>query len=117
MTKPGAKSEAGLDGLISQLVGEPNPRRRRQILTTAKTWWQPETVSRFYEEVVRLIHVDVAQAERMARAAGWLSERLGDEASRAASLRAMGHIFYRKRKYLPSLELYEAALSIVRCKA
>jgi len=112
MTKPGATSEAGLEKLISELAGEPNPRRRRQILTAGKSWWQPETVTRFYDEVVRLIHVDVEQADRMARAAGWLSERLGDEASRAASLRAMGHIFYRKRKYLPSLELYEAALAI-----
>jgi CHAT domain-containing protein len=107
-----ANRTAGLEGLVAQLANEPNPRRRRQILTAAKAWWQPETVTRLYDEVVRLIHVDLERAERMARAAGWLAERLGDEASRAASLRAMGHIFYRKRKYLASLELYEAALGI-----
>ena len=39
----------------------------------------------------------------MARAASLLAERLGDDASRAASLRALGHIYYRKRKYEASL--------------
>ena len=112
MPGPAAKPATGLDGLIAQLASELNPRRRRQILTAGTAWWQPETVTRLYDEVVRLIHVDMEQAERMARAAGWLAERMGDEASRAASLRAMGHIFYRKRKYLPSLELYEAARAI-----
>ena len=103
---------ASLESLIGQLAKEPNARRRRQILVSRKALWQPATVTRFYDEVVRLIHVDVAQAERVARAATWLSERMGDESSRAASLRAMGHILYRKRKYLPSLERYEAALAI-----
>ena len=63
----------------------------------------PETVKRFYDEVVRLLHVNVQQAERMARATFQMAERLGDDASRAAGLRALGHIYYRKRKYEASL--------------
>ena len=50
----------------------------------------PATVTRFYDEVVRLLHVDVRQAERIARAASQVAGRLGDDASRAAGLRAMG---------------------------
>jgi len=112
MAEPITNTPANLEELMLRLAAEPNPRRRRQLLNLCRPWWQPETVTRFYDEVVRLIHVDVEQAERMARSAAWLAERLGDDASRAAGLRAMGHILYRKRKYLPSLELYQAALDI-----
>src|SRR3954451_22469186 len=101
-----------LEKLIGELAHEANPRRRRQLLQDGREWWNASTVSRFYDEVVRLLHVDVQQAERMARSASWLSDRIGDDASRAASLRAMGHIFYRKRRYEASLELYQGALAV-----
>jgi CHAT domain-containing protein len=103
---------ATLDKLIGDLAQESNPKRRRQLLQAGREWWTPDTVTRFYDEVVRLLHVDVLQAERMARSASWLSDRLGDNASRAASLRAMAHIFYRKRKYEASVELYASAQAI-----
>ena len=48
----------------------------------------------------------------MARAASLLAERLGDDASRAAGLRALGHVYYRKRKYEASLDLYQESLAI-----
>ena len=103
---------AGLLRMMADLAHEPNARRRRQVLQSHHELWQPETVMRFYDEVVRLLHVDVQQAERMARAAALLAEQLGDEGSRAASLRALGHISYRRRKYEPSVELYQEALGI-----
>src|SRR5215471_13406660 len=103
---------ATLEHLMDELALEANPRRRRQLLQSGREWWTPETVIRFYDEVVRLLHVDVQQAERMARSASWLSERIADDASRAASLRAMGHIFYRKRKYETAVDLYAGALAI-----
>src|SRR5471030_579957 len=132
MAEPTINTPANLEELMLRSAAELNPRRRRQLLNLCRPWWQPETVTRFYDEVVRLIHVDVEQAERMARSAAWLAERLGDDASRAAGLRAMGHILYRKRKYLPSLNSIRrrststnrsawtwrwAALSTVRCRA
>ena len=101
-----------LDELIAALAGESGARRRREMLQAASEWWNPATVSRFYAEVIRLLHVDVQQADRMARAAAWLSDRIGDDASRAASRRAMAHVFYRRRKYQASVELYQQALAI-----
>lgn len=112
MAEPTSKMPANLEELMLRLAAELKPLRRRQLLNLCRPWWQPETVTRFYDEVVRLIHVDVDQAERIARSAAWLAEQLGDGASRAAALRAMGHILYRQRKYLPSLEHYQAALDI-----
>ncbi|MCU1235735.1 MAG: Tetratricopeptide 4, partial [Candidatus Solibacter sp.] len=98
--------------LMADLAQEPNARRRRQLLQAEHELWKPETVTHLYDEVVRLLHVDVQQAERMARAALLLSERLNDDASRAASQRALAHIFYRKRKYDTSVELYDRALAL-----
>jgi len=105
-------SSESLDQLIGELAREPNPRRRRQILQTQRELWQPDTVSRLYEEVVRLLHVDVQQAERIARAAADMADNIGDEASQAASLRALAHIYYRKRQYEFSVDLYDKALAI-----
>ena len=103
---------SGFAELLVDLAHEPTPRRRRQLLETHLDLWRPETVTRFYDEVVRLLHVDIQQAERMARALSLVAEHLGDDASRAASLRALGHIYYRKRKYQASVDLYQQSLAI-----
>jgi len=89
---------ANLEGFVELLALEPSSRRRRQLLQAGREWWKPETVTRFYDEVVRLARVDLRQAERLARAALWISGEIGDEGSRAASLRAVGHVFYLKRQ-------------------
>jgi CHAT domain-containing protein/tetratricopeptide (TPR) repeat protein len=98
--------------LMTGLAQEPNARRRRQLLQADRGLWKPETVTHLYDEVVRLLHVDVQQAERMARAALHLANRLNDAASRAAAQRALAHIYYRRRKYEASVELYESALAL-----
>jgi CHAT domain-containing protein/tetratricopeptide (TPR) repeat protein len=95
-----------------ELAQEPNPRRRRQLVQSHPELWLPGTVARFYDEVVRLLHVDLRQAERMAHAASLVAERVGDDSSRAAALRALGHIRYRQRKYAASLDLYRKSLAI-----
>lgn len=101
-----------LDNLVEQLASEPSPSGRRQILRAGRGWWQPETVTRFYDEVVLRIHVDVQQADRLARSAAWLAGQLGDPASRAVGLRAVGHLLYLRRKYEPALAHYQEAASI-----
>jgi CHAT domain-containing protein/Tfp pilus assembly protein PilF len=101
-----------VEKLLSDLAKEPDGRRRRQLLQGQRQLWKPETVTRLYHEVVRLLHVDVQQAERMARAAMRMAEGVGDDASRAAAKRALAHIYYRKRKYEASIKLYESALAL-----
>src|SRR5690242_11943377 len=95
---------ATLDALVTALLAESSPLRRRQILLAARDEWRPETVKRFYDEVVRLAYVDIPRADRMARSAAWLAGKLDDDSARAASLCAMGHIMERKRRYQPSLD-------------
>jgi CHAT domain-containing protein len=94
------------------LALQPESHRRRQLLQAGREWWKPETVARLYDEVVRLVRVDLRQAERLARAAAWIAAQIDDEGSRAASLRALRHVFYLKRKYEPARQHYQAALAI-----
>lgn len=101
-----------LDTLVGSLLEESSPLRRRQILMAAPAHWRPETVKRFYNEVVRLAYVDIPRAERMARSASWLAGRLNDDSARAAGLSAMGHIMERKRRYQSSLDHFEQSLAI-----
>ena len=101
-----------LEILVEQLASEARPLRRRQLLLAGREWWQPETVTRFYDEVVRRIHVDVQQADRLARSAAWLARQLEDPASRAVGLRAQGHLLYLRRKYEPARVHYQEAVSI-----
>src|SRR5215475_8473562 len=101
-----------IEQVMGDLVAEADPRKRQQLLRDARDLWSPATIKRFYEETVRLLHVDVQQAERMARSSLWLSERIGDDTSLSTSRRAMAHIYYRKRKYAPSVEMYHEALAI-----
>jgi hypothetical protein len=82
------ETPATLESLMELLALQPDSRRRRQLLQAGREWWKPETVARFYDEVVRLARIDLRQAERLARAAAWVSAQIGEESSRAASLRA-----------------------------
>ncbi len=101
-----------LEKLIATLAADSDARRRRQLLRATPQWWSPATVSRFYAEVIRLLHVDVEQADRMARAAAWIGDRIADDASRAAARRALAHVCYRRRKYRASVELYQESHAI-----
>ena len=74
---------ANIEGLVKLLTLEPDSRRRRQLLRAGRQLWKPELVARLYDEVVRLARVDLRQAERLARAALWISGQIGDEGSRA----------------------------------
>jgi CHAT domain-containing protein/tetratricopeptide (TPR) repeat protein len=104
--------QGGVEGVIESLAHEPSPLKRRQILLGAREAWSTETVGRFYDEAVRRAHVDLPQAERMARSALWLATQIGDEGARATALRAMGNILERKRRYVDALKQFEEALEI-----
>jgi CHAT domain-containing protein len=101
-----------LAALLEELAREPQKQRRRALLLAAREWWQPQTVTRLYDEMVRLARIDLRQAERLALAAAWLSQQIDDEASQATGLRALGHIFFLKGNHPPACEHYSKALAI-----
>ena len=98
--------------LFDRLRAEPQKRRRLQLLNSARQLWKPETVTQFYDGASRLARVDLRQAERVAEAALWVSDRTGNEASRASGLRAIGHIHYLKSNHQQALDCYCSALEI-----
>jgi len=104
--------DAALQSLIGELAAEPNRGKRRGRLGDARELWTAETVRALYDETVRLTRVDMEQADRVADAAYWISTRMGDDASRATGLRAVGHIRYLKGNYELALERYQEALAI-----
>jgi CHAT domain-containing protein len=103
-----------LESFLVELAAEPNKGRRQKLLAEARDLWVPATVTRLYDEVVRLARVDLDLAGRLAEAAHWISIRTEDPAARAMGLRAVGHMFYLKGNHAPALEHYQAALAIYR---
>jgi CHAT domain-containing protein len=103
---------AALDSLVAELSAEPLPLRRRHILLAARDCWSRDTVTRLYDETIRLVRCDLTQADRVARAAAWMGEQINDDYSRATGSRAQGHIAQLRRKYETAREHYQGALSI-----
>ena len=70
------------------------------------------SVELLHEEVLRVLYADPDRAERLARAASWLSDDLDDPVSRAAGLRAMGHVSYARSRYEEAVRHYQGAMEM-----
>jgi CHAT domain-containing protein len=73
----------------------------------------PQSVELLHEEVLRVVYADLGRAGRLARAAQTLAFSLNDEGSRAAGLRAMGHVSYAGANYEVALRYYREAIEIL----
>src|SRR5262249_32592871 len=71
------------------------------------------SVELLHEEVLRILYADLGRASRLAGAARTLAESLDDAASKAAGLRAMGHVSYAAADYETALRYYREALEIL----
>jgi CHAT domain-containing protein/predicted negative regulator of RcsB-dependent stress response len=76
--------------------------------------FKPSTVEFLYEEVVKLVRADVRQADRLARAADWMAQRMADDACRAQACRAIGHVSLARGHFNEALRSYEEALGLYR---
>ena len=121
--KPPSESERGLgpreqakelDRLVAQLARCRTAATRAAFLRRHRELWQPEVVERLYADVVRLARTDLQQADRLARAARWIAEKLDDDGARAQSVRAAGHVSFSLGKYRDALKHYDAALTLFR---
>jgi len=100
--------------VIDRLGSQPNRRALVSFLRAQHELWDPAIVEGLYERVVRVARADLRQAERLAEAAVWLSDKLADDSCRAQSLRAVGHVLLIRGKYNDALERYRAALELFR---
>lgn len=102
------------DRLIDQLEECGNARARNAFLVRHTELWGAATVERLYARIVRLARLDLQRADRLARAATWVADRLDDDRCRAHGLRAAGHIRFLRGKYHAALEHYGAAAQLFR---
>lgn len=100
--------------LIEQLARLQNGQARARMLRQHRELWTPALIQQMYEEVVRLARIDLQQAGRLARAARWLADQIGDDAARAQSLRALGHVSLSLGRHREAVRHYEAALRLFR---
>jgi len=104
--------ESDQDELINRLAEFSDYRARTSFLRQHDQLWDAAVVDRLYARVVRLARTDVQRADRLAQAATWVAEKLGDDVCRAQSLRATGHICQIRRRYHEALERYAAARTL-----
>ena len=100
------------DELLDVLAGIRQARARATFLRRHQQLWDPSVVERIYARVVRLARTDLDRADGLARAALWIAEKLGDEACRAQSLRAIGHVHHTRGEYAEALEHHQAARTV-----
>src|SRR5271157_4466568 len=97
---------------IETLSRLPDERSRCAFLSRDPKLQSPEAVQQLFDEVIRLVRVDLRRAYRLAKAASWLGRQLRDDLSRALGLRALGHVYYLQNKHLFARKQYEAAIAI-----
>lgn len=100
-----------LDEVVASLTGLASLPAVRRRLSGWKARPKPQLVDRLYDEVVRLVRVDLAQARRVARAACWLAKEWKDEYSLAQASRALGHVDYLSGLCAEALAHYQSAIS------
>ena len=90
----------------------PDERSRRAFLSRDPKLQTPAAAQQLFDEVIRLVRIDLRRAYRLAKQPCWLGRQLRDELSRALGLRALGHVYYLRNKYQPARKHYEAAIAI-----
>jgi CHAT domain-containing protein len=98
---------------VARLAEAPSESARLELLERETGLHQPETVQGLYAEVLQLAYRDTDAAERLAHAAQWLADRLGDRVSRAAGLRCAGHMHFARARYQPAFDAYAEALRLL----
>ncbi len=113
----GSPSSAAAANWLEELSLAPDARTRRRLLfddqnTGSQNADQKAIADRLYDEVLRLVRIDLTRASRVAQAAEWLAAKWRDEYIRAQSLRARGYVFYLTANYRRACEKHQAALKI-----
>lgn len=104
------KHREGLNEVIASLGEAASQAAIQARLSGWKRRPTPELMDRLYDEVVRLVRVDLAQARRVARAARWLAQAWKDEYALAQASRALGHVDYLSGLCAEALAHYQSAI-------
>jgi CHAT domain-containing protein len=105
---------ASPEPMIDRLAEFSTARLRTSFLLRHRELWNATVVEDLYARIVRVARVDLQRADRLARAAKWIAEKMDDDGCRAQSLRASGHVRFFRGKYTAALEDYDAAARLFR---
>ncbi len=105
-----------LEHLVGRLAKTASGQARHKLLEREISLHNRTTVQRLYAEVLQLAYKDLEGAERLAQAAEWLADRLGDRVSRAAGLRCAGHLHFARARYQQAFDAYAEALSLLEAE-
>ena len=102
----------GADALIEHLARLRARGSRQRLLRRSEPLHARATVERLTDEVARRVHADLDEAERLAEAASWIADKLGDDYARARSIRAQGNVLFSRGAYAKALEHYQQAIDL-----
>jgi CHAT domain-containing protein len=113
--RPAAKKKVSCpnEGWMTKLSRETDERARKRIVRQQSLAGGRKLIDELYEEVVKLVRIDLLRADRVAEASSWLAERLDDDYARAQSFRARGHVQYLSRNFRQALEFHRNATEIL----
>jgi CHAT domain-containing protein len=97
---------------IDRLAGITERPARHEFFLAEPAAHHAGMVEQLQAGVLRLAHVDVERAERLAEAALWLADLLNDDTVRAWSLRCTGHVRFAQGRNSEAVEHYHAALDV-----
>jgi class 3 adenylate cyclase len=100
------------ENLLAQGGGPPAQDSLKEYLLAHPNMDSRQLVEQLSEEIVRLVNVDLSQAEKIAGIIQKLSENLQDSHCLARSHRAQGHVLFTHGKYSHALEEYQDALTL-----
>ena len=98
---------------VTALAGEAGEAERRALFVRHAAFHTAATMGLLQGEVSRQAYSDKESAQRLAGAAWWLAEKLGDAASRATAERCLGHVRFVESRHEEALGHYERALGLI----
>ncbi len=98
------------DEVLAGLVDLTDDDQRQELLRAHGELRASSAVDWLADEVVRLVRIDLHQAERLANTSLWLSKEIGDDYCLGRSRRAAANVAHFKGELEAASELYETAL-------
>ncbi|HEY6338939.1 MAG TPA: CHAT domain-containing tetratricopeptide repeat protein [Candidatus Sulfotelmatobacter sp.] len=107
-----ARSKAGRQKLLEELIGLTGDARRQRFLSQHRALIQPDVVSELAETVLSQIRIDVPRALRLADAALAISQKLQSKEAKAKALRSKANVLYVKGEHAAAADHHEQAAAL-----
>lgn len=97
------------DPWIERLITDGEELQLHRVATDHPEVERPATVRKLADAFLEVATQDLGRAERVARAASWIADRIGDRTSLAIADKLAGHVAHLSGRHSESVELYRRA--------